>query len=369
MRTKPFDKIFLISVIILVLVGFFIFASASMGLLARESGATFERVLLKQLLIGVVLGSIVLYAFSRIPYRFFRKYALYIFIFSLVVTAMVFIPKLGFTHGGATRWLHLGPLTFQPAELLKFGFVVFFAAWISGVKDKVTNIKQGIIPFAVILGLCGALLIKQPDVGTLMVIGAAGVAMLVASGVPWKHIGGLFLIGLVTIALLIMVKPYLKDRLMTFLDPNRDPTGASYQIQQSLIAVGSGGLVGKGFGQSVQKFNFLPEPIGDSIFAVYAEEWGLLGSIVLLLFFLFFAIRGIHIAAASPDLFGGLLALGIVILIVVQSFINIASTLGIFPITGMPLLFVSHGGSALLFTMAEVGILLNISRARKASTS
>jgi cell division protein FtsW len=365
MRAKPFDKIFFISVVILVLVGFFIFASASMGLLARESGASFEKVLLKQLVVGIILGSGLLYGFSLISYRVFRKHALYILIGSLFATALVFVPHLGFTHGGATRWLAVGPITFQPAEFLKIGFVIFFAAWLSGVKDKVTNIKQGIIPFAVIIGICGALLIKQPDTGTFIVIAITGLSMLIAAGVPWKHVLGLIGIGILTLAILVMIKPYLKDRLMTFLDPNRDPTGASYQIQQSLIAVGSGGFAGKGFGQSVQKFNFLPEPIGDSVFAVFAEEWGLLGGIVLLIMFLFFASRGIHISATSPDLFGGLLALGIVILIVTQSFINIASMLGIFPITGMPLLFVSHGGSALLFAMAEVGILLNISRQRK----
>lgn len=363
---KPFDKLLFISVAILLLVGFFIFASASMGLLARDTGADFETVLVKQFLIGIVLGSFVLYAFSRIPYRVYRKHAFYFFLFSLFVTALVFIPKLGFTHGGATRWISLGGgRTFQPAELLKIGFVVYFAAWLSGVKDKVSNVKQGIIPFTIIMGLCGALLIKQPDTGTFIVLGATGLAMLIAAGVPWKHVLGLIVLGAVTLVVLVSFRPYLKDRFETFINPSRDPKGASYQIQQSLIAVGSGGLIGKGFGQSVQKFNFLPEPIGDSVFAVFAEEWGLIGSIVLLALFLFFAVRGIHIAATSPDLFGGLLALGIVILIITQSFINIASMLSIFPITGMPLLFVSHGGSALLFAMAEVGILLNISRHKK----
>jgi cell division protein FtsW len=285
-----------------------------------------------------------------------------------VFTALVFIPRIGFTHGGATRWLAIGGGTIQPAEFLKIGFVIYFSAWLSGIKDKVSDIKSGIIPYLVLVGLCGAILIKQPDIGTLIVIAITGLAMLVAAGLPWKHFFGLIVFGILVFALLITVKPYLRDRAMTFLDPNRDPTGASYQIQQSLIAVGSGGFIGRGFGQSIQKFNFLPEPIGDSVFAVFAEEWGLLGSIVLLGLFLFFAIRGIHISATSPDIFGGLMALGIVILIVVQSFINIASMLGIFPITGMPLLFVSHGGTALLFAMAEVGILLNISRFKKITT-
>ena len=160
-------------------------------------------------------------------------------------------------------------------------------------------------------------------------------------------------------------RPYIFDRIETFIKPGEDLQGSSYQLNQSLIAIGSGQIFGRGFGQSVQKFNYLPEPIGDSIFAVAAEEWGFVGSTVLIFLFLAFAIRGLKIATWSSDIFGGLLATGIVILITVQSLVNIASMLGVFPLTGMPLLFVSHGGTALFFAMAEVGIILNISKQRQ----
>ncbi len=349
----------------MVLTGFFIFMSASMGLLAREAGASFSVVILKQFVVGILGGSVIFLATSLINYKFFRKYAFYLFLAGFIGTALVFVPGLGFSHGGATRWLSLGPFTFQPGELLKLAFVIYLAAWLSGVKTKVSEVKFGMLPFIILCGLAGFLLLIQPDIGTLLIVMIAGCAMYIAAGAPWKHIALLLLLAVVAAGLVLVAKPYARERVMTFLDPSRDPRGAGYQIQQSLIAIGSGGITGKGFGKSVQKFNFLPEPIGDSIFAVFAEEWGFAGSIFLLGLFLFFALQGLKIAAASPDLFGGLLAVGIVILIMSQAFANIASMLGIFPLTGDPLPFVSQGGSAFIFGMAELGILTNISRFRK----
>jgi cell division protein FtsW len=189
--------------------------------------------------------------------------------------------------------------------------------------------------------------------------------MFVTAGGRWRDVFIAGLIGIIFLAGLAYSRPYIFDRIETFIKPGEDLQGSSYQLNQSLIAIGSGQIFGRGFGQSVQKFNYLPEPIGDSIFAVAAEEWGFVGSTVLIFLFLAFAIRGLKIATWSSDIFGGLLATGIVILITVQSLVNIASMLGVFPLTGMPLLFVSHGGTALFFAMAEVGIILNISKQRQ----
>lgn len=365
LKTRAPDKPLLIAIATLILGGFFIFLSASMGLLARESGATFEAVVLKQFIIGIVAGSIVFLAMSRVPYRFLRKYAFYLFLGAFLLTLLVFIPGIGFSHGGATRWISIGSFTIQPGELLKIAFVIYLAAWLSGVKTKVGEFKFGMLPFLVLAGLAAGVLLLQPDIGTLLIVMFAGGAMYLAAGAPWKHLLLLILIGALAAGAVLVVKPYARERVMTFLDPARDPHGSGYQIQQSLIAIGSGGVFGKGFGKSVQKFNFLPEPIGDSIFAVFAEEWGFVGGVSLLALFLFFALRGLKIAAAAPDLFGGLLAVGIVMLIFFQAFTNIASMLGIFPLTGDPLPFVSQGGTAFLFGMAELGILANISRFRK----
>lgn len=361
---KKIDKPFFITVIILVIGGFFIFTSASLGLLARD-GVSFSSVAFSQFFLGIVLGSIALFIMSRIHYRLYRKYALFIFVGSLLATLAVFIPGIGVEYGGAQRWIVLGPLSFQPAELLKLGFVIYLSAWLSGVTGKLHQFRYGVIPLLTLLALSGIILLAQPDTGTFFVIVITGIALFTIAGARFRDIGLCAVFSAIGLGVLAYLRPYVWDRITTFIDPSLDPLGVSYQIQQSLIAIGSGGWFGRGFGQSVQKFNFLPEPISDSIFAVFAEEWGFAGSMVLIGLFLFLAFRGLHIAQKAPDSFGGLLAAGIVILITVQSFTNIASMIGIVPLTGLPLLFVSHGGSALLLALAEAGIVLNISKYAK----
>ena len=307
-----------------------------------------------------------MYFTSRINYSFWRKYSFYFFLAALLITAAVFIPGIGRTANGATRWISIGPLpSFQPVELLKLGFVIYLAAWISGVKGKIRTFQYGFLPLILVIGIISGLLLLQPDTGSVLVIAVAGLAMFVTAGGRWRDVFIAGLIGIIFLAGLAYSRPYIFDRIETFIKPGEDLQGSSYQLNQSLIAIGSGQIFGRGFGQSVQKFNYLPEPIGDSIFAVAAEEWGFVGSTVLIFLFLAFAIRGLKIATWSSDIFGGLLATGIVILITVQSLVNIASMLGVFPLTGMPLLFVSHGGTALFFAMAEVGIILNISKQRQ----
>jgi len=363
MRRRRADRFFLGIIIALAVVGLIIFISASLGLLARD-GAGFGTVALKQFFFGIVLGGGALIFTSKIDYHFWKKYSLHIFALSLVLTALVFVPQIGLTHGGATRWIDLGIITLQPAEFLKLGIVVYFAALLSSFGTKVRSVQYGIVPMGIILGLAGLILIKQPDFGTILVLAVTVLSMFIAAGGRWKHIGGVFLVFLVLASAVIFTKPYVMDRVLTFIDPSRDPLGAGYQIKQSLIAIGSGEMFGRGFGQSVQKFQYLPEPTGDSIFAVAAEEFGFVGGVTLLLLFLLFAFRGLVIARSAPTHFGGLLVLGLVILIVSQSFINIASMLGIAPLTGMPLLFVSQGGTALFFTLLEAGIILNVSKYR-----
>lgn len=360
---KKVDKIFLSVTLLLISVGFFIFLSAALGLLAR-GGIPLSAVIINQI-VGLVVGTLLLLITMRIHPSFWNKYAFFIFVGAAVLTLFVLIPNLGFTHGGATRWLSLGPFSFQPGELLKISFVLYFAAWIAGTKQKIQTIRFGVLPFVALVGIVGAILIAQPDLGTFLVIAGAGAGMFLAGGGRWSHAFILAVIGVVLLATLAYFIPYVSLRLNTFLHPESDSLGAGYQVQQSLIAIGSGGIFGRGFGQSVQKFNFLPEPVGDSIFAVFAEEWGLVGVLVLLALFLIFALRGFRIASRAPTVFSSLATVGIILLVIIQSLINIASMLGIFPLTGMPLLFVSQGGSALMATMAAVGIVLSISRHQK----
>ncbi len=364
MSTKRgIDGIFLTIVLTLVIVGLFIFSSASLGLLARD-GARLSAIAYKQVIIGIVGGFSALFVFSRIHYKTWRKAALPLFIVSLTLTALVFAPKIGFSSGGAHRWIHLGFITFQPSELLKLGFVVYLAAILSAGRRDMSSWTEGLLPFLSILGMVSILLLKQPDTGTLMVFVAAGSAMYFAAGGSWKHFLAMIMLGVVALAGLVYMRPYVKERITTFLDPSQDTLGSSYQIQQALIAIGSGKSFGRGFGQSVQKFSFLPEPIGDSIFAVAAEEFGFTGSIAIIALFILFTLRGLKIAAQAPDMFSMLLATGIVMHIAAQSFINIAAMLGLIPLTGVPLMFISHGGTALLIGLCEIGILLNISKYR-----
>ncbi len=361
MKTLKADKPFLLSVILLMVAGLTIFSSASLGLLARN-GPSFTSVFLNHIIFGFVLGTIAMIITSKIPYRFWRKNALYIYIGSLFFTLLVFVPHLGFAHGGAHRWILIGSFSFQPSEFLKIGFLVYTAAWFSGMKDKVENFRYGMLPFLIISAITGAVMLAQPDTTTFMVMFFAGLVMLISAGDKLRHVALLFLAGVVAIGVLAIFRPYVMQRITTFMNPADDPQGSGYQIQQSLIAIGSGRITGRGFGQSIQKFNFLPEPIGDSIFAVASEEFGFIGAVSLIFLIVFFTMRGLKIAARSKDSFGGLLTIGIVILITAQSFINIGAMLAVLPLSGLPLIFVSQGGSALLFALAEVGIILNISK-------
>lgn len=367
MKKLSIDKPLLISIVILSLSGFFIFTSASLGLLARENGAQFGSIAFSQF-VGLCLGFGLLFfiAKTKVHYKILRKYAFYILVAALVINCLLFVPGLGFEHGGAKRWINLGFTTFQPSEILKIGFIIYFAAWLSGVKDKVRTLKFGIMPFMVIIGILGILLLTQSDTDTLAVIFLTGLAMLIAAGARFRHVLLMLLVAGICLGGIIFARPYAMQRITTFINPEADPYGAGYQIQQSLIAIGSGQFFGRGFGQSIQKFNYLPEPIGDSIFAVAAEEFGFFGSVVLITLFLFFGFRAFKIASKVEDQFGGLLIIGIVILILIESFMNIGSMLGVIPLSGQPLLFVSHGGTALVIALMEAGIILNISKHARA---
>ncbi len=356
------DKWFFGCVVLLTVAGFFIFFSASLGLLARD-GARFSGVLVSQFS-SLVLGVILFWCALRTPHKLFHKYSFYIFLVTLVFTALVFIPGIGVASGGAIRWIFIGPFSLQPAEFLKLGFIFYFAAWLSAIKTQVRSVFFGFLPLLVMMGLVGFILLKQPDTGTFATILGAGIAMFIAGGAPWKYVLTLGAGAFSGVALLAIFRPYVRDRILVFFNPALDPQGAGYQISQSLIAVGSGGLFGRGFGQSIQKFNFLPEPTNDSIFAVFSEEFGFLGSAALVALFVLFAIRGLSLSRRAPDYFSRLTIVGIVILITGQAFLNIGSMLGMLPLTGLPLPFMSHGGTALMTTLFSVGLVLNMSRSR-----
>lgn len=359
-KPQQFDKYFFFIVLIISVIGLLAFVSASLGVLARDE-SKFYGVLVNQIVFGFIGGFAALWIATRIPYHFWRKNAFFIFLGTILLTLAVFTP-LGFEHGGAKRWVSIGGFSFQPAEILKIGFVIYFSAWLAWTRKKQEEFKYRVVPLLVMLGIIAATLLKQPDTKSLVLITSAALAMLFVSGVAWKKIFGIFIGGVVLIALLALMRPYLMNRIKTFIDPSRDSQGSSWQLQQSLIAIGNGGFFGRGLGQSVQKFNYLPEPQGDSIFAVIGEEFGFIGSTLLVIMYVFLAIRGLKIAENASDTFGKYLVIGLTTLLTAQSFLNILSLVGLFPLTGVPLVFVSHGGTALLIALASAGIILNVSR-------
>ncbi|MEK7133928.1 MAG: FtsW/RodA/SpoVE family cell cycle protein [Patescibacteria group bacterium] len=362
------DKTLLFLLIALIVGGCFIFASAAFGLLARgQSGMT--SIVLNHLVLGVGLGLVLLVMLSVFDYRHWRIVAPYLFGLSLFATALVFVPQIGFTHGGGTRWLDIFGLSVQPSEALKITSVILAAAYFSAVRGRAESLTRGLGGFFAIIAPSALLLLLQPDIGTLFIICIPVFAVYVAAGARWRDIAIAAIVALICLSAILYFKDHARQRLMTFLDPSRNQQASGYQIRQSLIAIGSGEFLGRGFGQGVQKFTYLPEPMGDSIFAVAAEELGFVGSVTIVLTFLGFVLRGYGIAARAPDFFAGLLAVGISTYLVSEAFINIAAMLGVAPLTGIPLTFVSQGGTAMLVSLASAGILLNISRHRRASNA
>lgn len=353
------DRIFFLLVLALSLAGIAIFSSAALGLLARSNASVSHEILL-QATLGLGLGFVGLVGARLVPLTTLRKYAPHLFGSALLFTALVFVPGIGLHANGATRWINIGFTTIQPAEFLKIGFVFMMAWWLAQHARRLKDPKKGIGPFLAICGVPALLLLAQPNTSTTMVIVATGAAMYFVSGAPWRDFAILALLGAVVLGGLILFRPYVLQRVETFVNPSAHSLGASYQIQQSLIAVGSGRILGTGFGQGAEKFDYLPEPDGDSVFAVYAEETGFIGALFLLALFVGLAARGLVISSNSRDLFGGLIAFGFSFMIIIQGFVNISAMLGIIPLTGIPLPFVSHGGTALLAVLVMCGFVLNV---------
>jgi cell division protein FtsW len=355
------DKPLFFTICILLVSGLVIFGSAALGVLAANE-VKFFSVIKTQLVYALLGGGIALCVGTLIPYRLYKKYAYVLFILALIATILVFVPGFSRYHGGAHRWIDIGSFSLQPSEALKFTFVVVVAYWCTTYRNLFKNWKYGFLPYILSLGIITLIMLAQPDFGTYMVIAGASFVTYFVGGARKRHIQYLFLCGVIGFIVLIISRPYMLERVKTFFNNTHDPRGSSWQLNQSLIALGGGGLTGRGLGQSVQKFNYLPEPIGDSIFAVLGEELGFFGALYIIVLYAIVSIRGYGIAKTAGDQFGRLLATGIVSIILIQSILNIASMLGILPLTGVPLPLVSHGGTALMAALFELGVLLNISK-------
>ncbi len=360
--SSPFHtKSLLLATLSLVVVGLVTIASA--GVFYGETRFGDDYFFLKRQLLGVGIGLVAFFTFQYVEYRLWRKVALPLFFVTLLALTAVLLPGIGERVYGASRWLSIGSFSFQPSEMAKLSFILYLAAWFSRRERKtVGDFFEDLLPFLVVLGLLGFLILKQPDTGTFGIIFLVAVAMYFVAGARLSHLFGLFFSGLAVLAILIKMAPYRLERFLVFLNPGIDPKGAGYQISQSLLAIGSGGLFGLGLGYSRQKFNYLPEPVTDSIFAIFSEEWGFIVSTLLIGLFLFIVWQGLRIAKYAPDDFGRLVSVGIVSWVAFQMFVNIAAVTGIIPLTGIPLPFVSYGGTSIVFLMAAMGILIRIGK-------
>lgn len=315
-----------------------------------------------QILLGVLPGLALMFIFSRIDYRFWRKLAFPILFVALTLLILVLLPSVGLALKGARSWIAFKGFTFQPAETLKFALIIYLAAWFGIKEGRIKHWTYGALPFIVVMALVGLLLALQPDVGTLGIVIAIAAGVYFVAGAPVKHIAIVVALALVAISAFVMTSTYRLDRIKAALNPVNDPRDSSYQLNQSLIAIGSGGMLGVGFGHSRQKLGFLPETIGDSIFPIIAEELGFVGATATVGLFVLLAIFLTQTARNAPDKFGQLLVTGMEIWIMTQAFINIGGATGIIPLTGLPLPFISYGGTALVALLGGLGIVLNIAK-------
>ncbi len=354
------DKSLIIVILVVLVFGLISLSSASGAI----SYAKFNDVYYyaKHQLFGLSIGLVAFWIFSYIDYHRLRKYALGFLIFSIILLLLVFIPGLTAEWGKARSWIKVLGFSLQPSEFVKLSFLLYLAAWLENRKEKLMDFSQGIGPFVVILGAIALLMILQPDIGTLSIVAITSLIVYFVGGGSFKHIFFMILIGALSFALMVQFSSYQRNRFKCLFDPNFSKQEICYQVNQSLIAVGSGGFWGRGLGASRQKYMYIPEVSGDAIFAVIAEETGLIISSFLIISYLYIFYRGYLIAVRAPDDFGRILAIGIVSWLVFQAIINIGGIINLIPMTGVPLPLVSYGGSAILATLAAAGILVNISK-------
>ncbi len=351
----------------LLMFGIMILASVSAAFSFNKFDDT-AYLLRHQIFMGLIPGLILGFILYRTNLSIIRKWAPRLFLANLVLLVAVFLPIIGSNFGTASSWIDLGFVTFQPSEFLKLTFILYLAAWLASRTDKTVSMKNApefgrtFAAFILALALVSLLLILQPDIGTLGIIAVTAVAMYFSTSLPLVHTAIIFLIGGIGLYSVIKISPYRLNRLLVFLNPEIDPMGIGYQVKQALIAIGSGGMAGVGLGLSIQKHGFLPQSVSDSIFAVFSEETGFIGAFFLIFLFLVFAWRGFKIAKESRDKFSQLTAMGITVWIIGQTFVNIGAMIGVLPLTGIPLPFISYGGSALVAELMGLGILLNISK-------
>lgn len=360
-RLKPADGTLALILALLMMCGLLTLFSATYYKAVDQGDALLE---VKKQLIGVGLGAFLMLLTSRIPYSFWQKPRVVMLALtgSFALLVLVLIPGIGVHVNGSRRWLNIAGLSFQPSELAKIASVMYLASTLSFRLKQVERLWMGILPLLVIPAAMFLLILQQPNLSTAGSIMIVAILMMLLAGAKWKHLSLMGVAGLAVGFAYAWVEPYRRERLLSFRNPFAQMSDEGYQLSQALIAIGSGGLFGRGLGQGRQKFSYLPYPESDFIFAIIGEDFGLFGCCVVILLFVAFAVAGMRIALNCQDRYGCLLAAGITAMISVQAFINIGVVVGILPTTGLPLPFFSAGGTSISLLMAAVGILFNISR-------
>jgi cell division protein FtsW len=310
----------------------------------------------------VAIGLFLLFVFASLDYRVLRRMALPLVVAAGAMLAMTLIPgfPLARTVKGATRWLDLGFLVIQPAEVAKIAMVVFVAAMLSQGEGRIRHWRRGIVPVLTVLGIFAFFLVSQPNFGNVLTLGLLTAAMLWLGGARLTHLAAAAGSAVPVVMILALQKPHVVSRFQTFLNPEADPMGSGFQLRQSLVAIGSGGMFGLGPGAGRQSEFFLPDCHTDFVFAILGEEFGLLGTLAVVALFVVLTWRGLRIARDAPDLFGRYLAAGVTAMIGIVAVLNMSVVLGLAPTTGLPLPFVSYGGSAMMVNLAGVGLLLSV---------
>lgn len=356
---KGFDTTMLLLAVVLTCFGVvMVYSSSSIMAEKRYTDGFF---FLKRQGVYAIAGFMVMAAAMHFDYQLLRKLAVPFLLFCIALLALVLIPGIGTHAGGASRWIRLGPVSVQPAEVAKLGLVVYMAHSLAKKKEKVKSLFNGFIPYMIVLALLLALLLLQPDLGSAMTLSGVAMVMLLVAGTRLTYLISIAIIAAPLLYYAVMTVDYRRRRIMSFLNPWEDPSNSGFQIIQSWIAFGTGGLGGNGLGQGKQKLFFLPEAHTDFIFAVVGEELGYVGVFVVTAMFLMLILRGIRTSLAAPDDFGRFLAFGLTLLLGLEAFVNIAVVMGMLPTKGLALPFLSYGGTSLLTTLFAIGMLLNIS--------
>ena len=362
----PPDTLLFFSVASLVAIGLVMIFSASsaVALIEHHDVAYYAKRQIAWLLVGLVIA----YGAYRLDYHQLKRWAPYLLVFSMLSLAAVLLPHIGFSVNGARRWIGAGSVSFQPSEFAKLGLVIYLAAMLATRGERIVSLVKGLFPLCIPVVLMAVLVLKEPDMGTASLLVMIAFAMFFAAGARLMHLFAILVATTPAVIVEVLASPYKRERVFAFLNPWKDPQNAGFHIVQSLLALGSGGIFGLGLGGSRAKFFYLPEQYTDFIFSILGEELGLIGALAVVILFIVFGYRAIKIAIAAPDRFGFFLAIGCMSVVVIQAFVNIGVVTSSWPVTGVPLPFISFGGSSLIVNLVAVALIANVGRGHRVTS-